>query len=156
MNHENNRKCARFNHRVVLVLPCLLALTICTIVGATTTTTQKTFPTPKAAADALINAAEKFDVPTLEAILGPDGKDIIHTGEPARDAEIAKDFAKQAREKMEVSIDKKTKRSAFISVGNDNWPFPVPIVKTGSMWSFDSKSGLNEILRRRVGRNELD
>jgi hypothetical protein len=58
--------------------------------------------------------------------------------------------------KMGVSLDPKSKRRAFISVGNDDWPFPVPIVKTGTVWSFDSKAGLNEILLRRIGRNELD
>ena len=57
---------------------------------------------------------------------------------------------------MEVSIDPKSKTRAFISVGNDNWPFPVPIVKSGRTWSFNSKAGLNEILLRRIGRNELD
>ena len=57
---------------------------------------------------------------------------------------------------MKVSVDAKTKRRAFISVGSDDWPFPVPIVKLGTTWSFDSKAGLNEILRRRIGRDELD
>jgi hypothetical protein len=57
---------------------------------------------------------------------------------------------------MDVSVDPKTGRRAFISVGDDDWPFPVPIVKNGTAWSFDSKAGLNEILMRRVGRNELD
>ena len=96
------------------------------------TPAARTFPTPQAAADALIDAAEKFDVPALEQIFGPDGKDIIHTGEPAHDQEIAKQFAEQARTKMDVSVDPKTKRRAFITVGNDDWPFPVPIVKTGT------------------------
>jgi hypothetical protein len=116
----------------------------------------KAFPTPQAAADALIDAAEKFDVPALEAILGPGGEGIIHTGEPARDKEIAQQFAEQARTKMDVSVDPKTRRRAFITVGSDDWPFPVPIVKSGTTWSFDSKAGLNEILLRRIGRDELD
>jgi hypothetical protein len=138
-----------------LVFSCLLAAGLYTQVSAADTA-PRTFPSPQAAADALITAAEKFDVPTLEAIFGPAGKDIVHTGEPARDREIAKQFAEQARMKMDVSLDPKSKRRAFISVGNDNWPFPVPIVKTGNVWSFDSKAGLHEILLRRIGRNELD
>jgi hypothetical protein len=109
-----------------------------------------------AAADALINAAERFDVEALEQIFGPEGQDIIHSGEPARDREIAKQFAVQARTKMEVTIDPQSKKRAFISVGSEDWPFPVPIVKSGATWSFDSKAGLNEILLRRIGRNELD
>jgi hypothetical protein len=116
----------------------------------------KKFATPQAAAKALVDAAEKYDVPALEAILGPGAGQIIHTGEPARDREVAKQFAEQARTKLAVSIDPKTKRRAFIAIGNEDWPFPAPIVKTGATWAFDSKAGLNEILARRVGSNELD
>jgi hypothetical protein len=157
MNHITNMKSSRLNRAFVkplyamaVLLSCLLAL------GAASNTTPRTFPNPQAAADALIDAAEKYDVPTLEAIFGDAGKDIIHTEEPAYDEEIAKKFAAQARTKMEVTFDPKSKRRAFITVGNDAWPFPVPIVKVGNAWSFDSKAGLNEILLRRIGRNELD
>jgi len=141
---------------MAVALSCLLFLGMSIQGRASQAETPKTFPTPQAAAAALINAAENFDVPALEAILGPDGDDIIHSGEPARDKEIAEQFAEQARTKMKVSVDPKSKRRAFISVGNEDWPFPVPIVKTGNSWSFDSKAGLNEILLRRIGRNELD
>jgi hypothetical protein len=116
----------------------------------------KTFPTPQAAADALIAAAEKYDVAALEAIFGTGGKEIFQTGEPAHDREVSQEFAKMGREKMEVGIDPTAKNRAFISVGNDDWPFPVPIVRTGRTWAFDSKAGLHEILARRVGRNELN
>src|SRR5690349_15787489 len=75
----------------------------------------ETFSTPQEAANALINAAEKFDVGALEKIFGPDAKDIIYSGEPARDQELAKQFAEQAREKMDVSVDPKTGKRAFIS-----------------------------------------
>jgi Protein of unknown function (DUF2950) len=148
------------NHIIIkssrFVLLCLLTLGMCMQGSSAAVTTARTFPTPQAAADALIIAAEKFDAPTLEAIFGPGGKEIINTGEPARDREIAKQFAEQARTKMDVSVDPKTKARAFILVGKDEWPFPVPLVKSGTTWSFDSKAGLTEILRRRIGRNELD
>jgi hypothetical protein len=114
------------------------------------------FETPQQAADALVDAAEKFDVAALEGILGPDGRDIIHTGEPALDRERALAFAAQAREKKNVAVDRMTKSRAFLSVGQDDWPFPVPIVKRGGKWSFDAKAGRQEILYRRIGRNELD
>jgi hypothetical protein len=157
-------KSSRFNRRfakpmsaMAVALLCLLALFISRQGSAAAVADKaRTFPTPQAAADALIDAAEKYDVPALEAIFGPDGEDILHTGEPARDKEVAQQFAAQARTKMEVSLDPKSKIRAFISVGSDMWPFPVPIVKTGSTWAFDSKAGLNEILLRRIGRNELD
>ena len=96
-----------------LVLSCLLALGICGQGSSAADTTPRTFPTPQAAADALIDAAEKFDVPALEEIFGPAGKEIIHTGEPARDREIAKQFAEQARTKMEVSVDPKIKETGI-------------------------------------------
>src|SRR5262249_3840751 len=116
----------------------------------------KTFASPEAAANALVDAADKFDVAALEAILGPESKDIIHSGEPARDQEVAQQFADLAHTKMDVAIDPMTKRRAYITVGSDDWPFPVPLVKSGTTWSFDSKAGLSELLRRRIGRNELD
>jgi hypothetical protein len=138
-----------------VVLTFLLMLGICMQRSSAANIGPRTFPTPQAAADALIDAADKYDVPALEEILGPAGKQIIHTGEPAGDKEVVKQFAEQARMKMNVAIDPKSKRRAFISVGNEDWPFPVPIVKTGTTWSFDSKAGLNEVLFRRIGRNEL-
>jgi Protein of unknown function (DUF2950) len=163
MNHGTSMKPSRFNSFIsklsygfAVGLLCLLSLVTFRQDSSAAATTAKTFSTPQAAANALIDAAEKFDVPVLEQIFGPGGNEIIHTGEPARDQEIAKQFAEQARKKMQVSVDPKTKRRAFISVGNDDWPFPVPIVKSGTTWSFDTKAGLNEILLRRIGRNELD
>ena len=117
---------------------------------------QKTFETPQQAADALIEAAEKFDVSALEEILGPDGRDIIPTGEPARDREQATSFAAQAREKNSVDVDPKSANRAILSVGKDDWPFPVPIIKKSGKWFFDAKAGRQEILYRRIGSNELD
>jgi Protein of unknown function (DUF2950) len=117
---------------------------------------QKTFSSPQEAANALINAAEAWNVPALELILGPEGDKIIHSGEPAYDRENTQKFAALARTNLDIAIDPTTKRRAVISVGENEWPFPVPLVKTGTTWSFDSKAGLNEILLRRIGRNELD
>jgi hypothetical protein len=116
----------------------------------------KTYATAEEAADALIAAAEKFDEAALKEILGPDSSDIIHTGEPARDREVAAEFAAQARVKRSVSLDPKNARRAFLSIGDDGWPFPLPIVKQGGKWAFDTKAGRQELLYRRIGRNELD
>src|SRR5262245_9584873 len=163
MNHATNIKSSccnsefkKFRYVMSGVLSFLLLVGMSLQRSSAADTEAKTFPTPQAAADALIDAAEKYDVPALEQIFGPEGKGIIDTGEPARDRETAKQFAEQARTKMNVSVDPKTKRRAFISVGNDDWPFPVPIVKTGTTWSFDAKAGLDEILFRRIGRDELN
>ncbi len=100
---------------------------------------------------------EKNDDPALSAIFGPEGDDIIHTGEPARDKKNAADFLVKAHEKKEIVTDPKAPGRAVLVIGNEDWPFPVPIVKNGkNEWFFDSKAGLQEILYRRIGGNELD
>lgn len=116
----------------------------------------KRFDTPRQAADALVDAAEKFDVVALREILGPDGEDVVFSGEFAQDRKRAADFAAEAREKKSVSVDPKSGSRAFLLVGNEDWPFPVPLVKRGQKWFFDSKAGLQELLYRRIGANELD
>jgi Protein of unknown function (DUF2950) len=116
----------------------------------------ETFATPQQAADALIAAAGAFDEAALAKIFGPNGKKIIFTGETAQDRERALGFAVEAKEKTTVSVDPKTGTRAFLIVGNEDWPFPVPIVKIHGKWSFDAKAGEQELLYRRVGANELD
>ena len=114
------------------------------------------FATAQEAADALIVAAERFDVPDLKAILGSDGDDLIDTGEQVKDREAATSFAAQAREKSSVVTDPKRPARAILYVGKDDWPLPIPIIKQGAKWQFDAKAGRKEILYRRIGRNELD
>ena len=123
---------------------------------ASVNVTAKTFDTPQRAADALVDAAAKFDVDVLVELFGPDGDDVVLTGEYPQDRQRALDFAAQAREKKSVSVDPKTGSRAFLLVGNEDWPFPVPIVKVGDKWHFDAKDGRQELLHRRIGSNELD
>ena len=104
----------------------------------------------------LIAAAEKFDVAALAQIFGPGGEDIVFSGEFAQDRQHAADFVAEAHEKKSVSVDSKTGNRAFLLVGNEDWPFPVPIVKRGTQWSFDAKAGRQELLYRRIGADELD
>ena len=104
----------------------------------------------------LIKAAADFDVTALDQIFGPEGRDIVFSGEYAQDKKHAVDFAAQAHEKESVSIDPKTGNRAFLLVGDEDWPFPVPLVKKDSKWSFDGKAGRQELLYRRIGANELD
>jgi hypothetical protein len=116
----------------------------------------RTFDTPQQAADALIDAAENFDVSVLEEIFGPDGDDIVLSGEYPQDQKLASEFAAEAHEKKSISVDQKNGSRAFLLVGNEDWPFSVPIVKRGGKWSFDARAGQQELLDRRVGANELD
>jgi Protein of unknown function (DUF2950) len=123
---------------------------------AATQPAQLSFATPKEAADALVKAASDFDVPALMQILGPDGKGIVSSADPVSDKNSAIAFAAQAHDKMEVVIDPKNPKRATVQVGNEDWPGPVPIVKRGSKWQFDTKAGLKELLYRRIGANELN
>jgi len=134
----------------------LLAFSLLAYAQTTVTTKAKSFKTAEEAANALIDAAEKYDETALLEILGPDSYDIIHTGEPARDREVAQQFATQARAKNHVALQPKNTRRAFLNVGEDDWPFPVPLVKGPTGWSFDTRAGRTEILYRRVGSNELN
>ena len=116
----------------------------------------ETFATPQQAADALIAAAGTFDEAALAKIFGPNGKKVVFTGEAAQDRERALGFAAEAKEKTNVAVDPKTGTRAFIIVGDEDWPFAVPIVKVNGKWSFDAKAGEQELLYRRIGSNELD
>ncbi len=118
--------------------------------------THKAFDTPHQAADALIQAADPYDVPALKQILGPDGIDLVSSEDAVNDKNIAAAFAKKAREKQAVNIDPNNPARATLVVGNDDWPLPIPIVRNNGKWRFDTKSGREEVLFRRIGENELD
>src|SRR5215203_1680674 len=168
MNDKTNVKSASAHRqRSILVLAagmvalsCLLLLCAATYTraqgSATSSAKQRGFATADEAADALVAAAEQFDGAALKEILGPDSYDIVNTGEPTRDREVAAEFASLARVKKNVALDPRNPRRAVLQVGEDDWPFPVPIVRQGGKWFFDAHAGRQEIIYRRVGRNELD
>jgi len=114
------------------------------------------FATPEQAADALIDAAERFDVAAIGRIFGRGQENVVLTGETGRDRERAAAFAAQAHDKREISTSPLNPGRAFLLVGKEDWPFPVPLVKRGSQWSFDAPAGRAEMLNRRIGSNELD
>jgi hypothetical protein len=117
-------------------------------------TVARTFESPEQAADALIAAADGFDLSAIETLFGTAGTDAVLTGEP-QDRERAQQFVAKAREKRDISLDTRKTR-AFVLVGDDAWPFPIPIVKRGARWAFDARAGRQELLYRRIGDNELD
>ena len=114
------------------------------------------FDSPDAAVDALLKAAGDDDTDALAKIFGPDGKEIYATGDAVQDKNRLEDFVAQAKEKKEISLDPKTGRRAVLIVGNEDWPMPVPLAKTGNKWYFDTMAGKQELLYRRIGSNELD
>jgi hypothetical protein len=117
---------------------------------------QKSFASPERAADALIQSAATYDVPALLQILGPDATELVASEDPVEDRNHGVAFAALAREKQSVTVDPKNPGRATLLVGNADWPLPIPIVKRGNRWYFDSKAGRREILFRRIGENELD
>ena len=116
----------------------------------------QSFDSPEQAATAIVDAARSWDTAKLAAMLGPDGDDIIFSGDYARDRKRGADFSAQAAKKTRVAVDPKTGQRAILFVGENDWPFPVPIVKRGGKWVFDAAAGRREIKYRRIGENELD
>jgi len=122
----------------------------------TAAASQKTFVTPEQAADALIKATGAFDVSELLAILGPDGHDVVASDDTVQDKANAQAFAKEAAAKNSIELAKSNPNRAYIIVGEQEWPLPIPLVKKNGKWYFNTKEGRQEILFRRIGANELD
>jgi hypothetical protein len=139
-----------------LALLCSLNLLSQQKPSETSSQSQKTFATPKEAADAFVQATGSFDVPALEQILGPGSEDLVASEDSVRDKNIAVAFAAKANEKNSVVVDPENPDRATLVVGNDDWPLPIPIVKRNGSWLFDTSAGRHEILYRRIGSNELD
>jgi hypothetical protein len=115
---------------------------------------QRTFASPEEAVAALINALKTDDVEDLSAILGPEGKQLIFSGDEIADKNARQRFSRMYDEKNQLKRESEDK--AVLDVGNNDWPFPIPIVKAGEAWHFDTRQGKTEILNRRIGGNELD
>ena len=154
----------RFNHRIkgdgmyrnvsmamvaVSVAFALLMLPVSAQEGK-----QKVFGSPEDAMKALAETARAGDTKGMMAILGPEGEDILSSGDEVADKNALEQFVKAYQEKVDFVKEKEDR--VLIIVGNDNWPFPIPIVKRGEGWVFDTKAGREEVLSRRIGRNELN
>ncbi len=133
----------------------LMVLSLCAGILAAQSQ-QKTFDTARRAADALIAAAASHDKAALLEIFGREGKDLVDSGDAVQDRNTLAAFVASARQKKAVIIDRQNRNRAILSVGAADWPMPVPIVRRKGRWRFDPAAGRNEILRRRIGTNELD
>ena len=114
---------------------------------------QKTFSSPEKAVEAMVDAVKTNNTKSLLRIFGPGSRHMILSGDPVEDKKGRERFVKHYEEKnrLEEASDKVT-----LHLGNDDWPFPIPIVKAGNAWRFDTSAGKQEILARRIGRNELN
>jgi len=114
------------------------------------------YDSPKGAADALVQAVAANDVPALLAIFGPSGEKIVTSADKVKDENDREKFTALAREKTNVEVDPKNPRRAILTIGAEDWPFPVAIVETNKKWQFATKEGLREVLYRRIGQDEID
>ena len=113
----------------------------------------KTFKTPEAAVDALIDAMRQNELAAMVAIFGEGSDQLLETGDAVQDANRREEFLALYDEKHElqpVAGDR-----VELVIGEGAWPYPIPLVKVGKKWSFDTASGIEEIINRRVGENEL-
>ena len=118
--------------------------------------TPKTFDSAEAAAQALMEAAEKDDVAGLSALFGPAGSTVLTSGDPEQDKKERTEFARLARNKHQLEPDPMNAALMILSIGSEDWPFPVPIARSADKWSFDASQGAVEMRARRIGANELD
>lgn len=115
---------------------------------------QKSFASPEEAVNALVAALKADNNKELLAILGHAGKDLISSGDEAADKLGREKFLKAYNEMNK--LDKVSANRMVLHIGKDDWPLPIPIVKKNNTWLFDTKAGKEEILNRRIGRNELN
>ncbi|OPY07070.1 MAG: hypothetical protein A4E66_02105 [Syntrophus sp. PtaB.Bin001] len=114
---------------------------------------QQTYGSPEEAVQALIAAMKSHDKKQIGVVLGPYSKDIVSSGDEVADRETLEKFINLYDEKNK--IEKAGDSKVVLLVGEKDWPLPIPIVQKGKRWVFDTKSGKEEILNRRIGRNEL-
>jgi hypothetical protein len=114
---------------------------------------QKTFSSPEDASNALVTAAQNNDEKTMLDILGPNGKQIVSSGDDAEDAQSRASFV--SRYQQMHRLVKEPDGTTILYIGAENWPTSIPLVNQGNAWYFDTEAGKKEILYRRVGRNEI-
>ena len=114
---------------------------------------QEHFATADAAAQALAAALKANNTKTILAILGDKAKPLIKSGDPVADQDVHDRFVQMYDEAHSLAMSDDTK--AVLQIGKDEWPFPIPIVKEAAGWRFDTEAGEEEIINRRIGRNEL-
>lgn len=115
---------------------------------------QAQFETPDEAARQLVAALRAGDVAQIEEILGSGNEDLVHSGDDVADRAGQKRFVEAYDAKH--AIEENPEGGMTLVVGDHEWPFPIPIVRAGDAWRFDTAAGRDEILDRRIGRNELD
>lgn len=138
-----------------IALSCILALGVGLGLGTSAAlAAPETFDDPEAAVTAVVDALEAHDREALLEVFGPENEDVIISGNDQRDRDDRDDFLAAYHEMNRVAIDDDDVATLYI--GEDQWPFPIRMTRDESGWSFDADEGREEMLERRIGRNELD
>lgn len=142
------------------ILPSFLALVLLIILSPVSAETvseggdvAKRFASPEDAAKNLIEAAQDGNSNKISALFGKKYAEILSSGDEVEDKNSREKFLALAKEKS--SIENQSENRAILQFGQADWEFPIPVVKTGDQWAFDPELGMQEILDRRIGRNEL-
>ena len=131
-----------------LLTAAALALALASVANA-----QQSFKTPEEAVDALVSAAKSQDRKDVLNVLGPDAADIVSSGDEVADRSDRDRVIEAYDAKHQVVMEGADK--AVLVLGNQDWPFPIPLVRKDGTWRFDTAAGREEVLFRRIGRNEL-
>jgi hypothetical protein len=115
----------------------------------------ETFASPEEAARALLSAAETGGTNGILKVLGPGASDLVTTSDPVADRRVRETFVNKARRKMVVTADPQAPGQKILKIGDDGWPFPIPVVQAAGRWQFDVARGRRTIRLRRIGDDEL-
>jgi Protein of unknown function (DUF2950) len=141
---------------ICIVLIAAISLSLWAQTGTRAPANQTTFDSPEEAVQALLKAVAGNDTAQLSALFGPNGKQILTSGDPQKDQAERTEFSQLAQRKHELQPSTLNKNVRILIVGAEDWPFPVPIVQTNGKWSFETSQGAMEMRARRIGANELD
>jgi hypothetical protein len=133
------------------VLGSVLCIALSCLVSAQPA--QRTFASPDDAARALVEAVRSSNLDKVIAIFGPDGRELAESSDAATGRLNREIFVAAVGEGWHL-VDAGANRKTLV-IGNEDWPFPVPIAKAGAAWHFDTAAGREEVIARRIGRNEL-
>ena len=117
---------------------------------------QERFDSPEAAAQAVIDAAGSHDSVRFSAIIGPQATGILTSGDPAQDRAEQAEFARLARARHRLEISPMNADRVILAIGDEDWPFPVPLRRVSGKWSFDASETPVEMRARHIGADELD
>jgi hypothetical protein len=149
----------RKNEKWLLSVFCSVAVATLIIVlsvplqGYAAQAREKVFASPEEAVKALVDAVKAENMAELSAIFGPAGKEVLSSGDAIADKAGREKFVKAYE--MKNALIREGDAKVVLQIGTEEWPFPIPIVKRGEKWSFDTRKGKEELINRRIGRNEL-